>query len=208
MIGRVNEPVENPVTYEQFGEIFLRRVLHIERVLRSIDRILGPDFTLGPMGAGPGRRVAKLTAKGEFLPSYGEALPGPEVAYRVMLPVSVVFDLDLRVDTHHFHADVVVPLLVRLRLIEPLTIIWDITPPEESELQIEITGESRRSTALQKLAGLEGELSRFLLRFVDRELDKPHVRRARAIPVIDVIDGAWPEISAQFLPNSAADRER
>lgn len=202
------ETADQALTYEEFGELFLRRVLHTDRVLQSIDRILGPDFSLGPMGAGPGRKIAKLTAHGQFLPSYGEPLPGPEVAYRVMLPVSVAFELDLRVDTHRFHADVLVPLRVGLRLVEPLTIAWDITPPDESELEIEIVGDSRRSTALQKIAGLDGELRRFLLRFVDRELDKPHVRRARRIPIVDVIDGAWAEISAQFLPTSADDRQR
>lgn len=196
----VAEPEDVPMTYEAFGDVFLRRVLHTERVLRSIDRILGPTFELGPIGAGPGRKIARLIARGRFLPTYGEELPADDVAYRVFLPVSVDFDLDLRVDHHHFHAEVVVPLIVRLRLVEPLTIVWDITPPEEEDLQIEIVGESRRSTALQKLAGLDGELRRFLLRFFHRELEKEHVRRARRIYVDRVIDGAWPQIADQFLP--------
>lgn len=202
----MGDAADTALSYEQFGEAFLRRVLHTDRVLGSIDRILGPDFQLGPIGAGPGRRIAKLTASGRFLPTTGEPLPGREVAYRVLLPVSVDFDLDLRVDTHHFHADVLVPLHVRLRLVEPLTIVWDITPPAESDLRIEITGDRRRETALQKLAGLDGELRRFLLRFVDRELEKPHVLRARRIPVAEVIDGAWPQIAEQFLPNGPEDR--
>ena len=189
-----------PMTYDAFGEVFLRRVLHLERVLRSIDRILGPTFELGPIGAGPGRKIARLTARGQFLPTRGEEIAAADVAYRVWLPVSVDFELDLRVDTHRFHAQVLVPLIVRLRLIEPLTILWDITPPTEEDLQIEITGESRRSTALQKLVGLDGELRRFLLRFVDRELEKEHVLTARRIHVDRVIDGAWPEIADQFLP--------
>lgn len=197
-----------PMTYDDFGEVFLRRVLHLERVLRSIDRILGPTFELGPIGAGPGRKIARLTARGEFLPTYGEEIAAADVAYRVWLPVSVDFELDLRVDTHRFHAQVVVPLIVRLRLVEPLTILWDITPPTEEDLQIEITGDSRRSTALQKLAGLDGELRRFLLRFVDRELQKEHVLTARRIHVDRVIDGAWPEIADQFLPIREQVREQ
>jgi hypothetical protein len=38
-----------------------------------------------------------------------------------------------------------------------------------------------------------------LLRYVTRELDKEHVRRATRIPLDEVIDAAWPSISAQFL---------
>jgi hypothetical protein len=203
MIGRVSD---RELAYADFGEAFLRRVLHLERVLESIDRILGTEFHLGPMGAGPGRKVATLTATGTFKPCTGVEIPGPVVSYRVDVPVDVFFDLDLRVDAHRFHADVVVPLRVDLRAVEPLTILWDITPPAAEDVQIEIRGETLRSTVLQKVSGMDGELRRFLLRFVDRELDKAHVRRARRIDLPAVIDGAWPQIAAQFLPTRPEDR--
>lgn len=202
-----SDAARRELAFEEFGAIFLRRVLHTDRVLESVDRILGPDFHLGPMGAGPGRKMATLTADGRFLPTYGELLPGDdEVVYRVMLPVDVTFDLDVKVDTQRFHADVLVPLLVRLRLEEPLTIVWDITPPAEDGVRIEIRGENRRSSLLQRLAGFDGELRRFLVRFVERELAKPYVERARHIDVVAVIDGAWEQIACQFLPNSPEDR--
>lgn len=209
---RVIEMAENvddaprALAFEEFGDLFLRRVLHTDRVLESVDRILGPAFHLGPIGAGPGRKVATLTAEGRFQPTYGELLPGPDVVYRVMLPVDVTFELDMVVDTQRFHADVLVPLMVRLRLQEPLTIVWDIDTPAEDEVQIDIRGESRRSTLLQKLAGFDGELRRFLVRFVERELDKPYVHRARHIDVVAVIDGAWEQIACQFLPNGPEER--
>jgi len=214
-VDTATEPLEAPATavetrrdmgYDDFGAAFLARVLHVDRVVESIDRILGPTFTLGPIGAGPGRKFARLTATGQFLPSHGEPIPGDQVAYRVFVPVAVTFDIDLRVDTHRFHADIVVPLEVRLRLTEPLTIVWDLHTPDADELEIQLEGDTRRSTALQKLSGLDGEMRRFMLRFIDRELTKPHVQRARFIPVDEVIDGAWAEIACQFLPNSAADR--
>lgn len=199
-------PPPRELALEEFGDLFLRRVLNTQRVLESVDRILGPDFHLGPMGAGPGRKIATLTAHGRFLPTYGELLPGEEVAYRVMLPVDVTFDLDITLETQRFHADVLVPLLVRLRLEEPLTIAWDIEAPTEDDVQIEIRGETRRSSVLQKVAGFDGELRRFLVRFVERELDKPYVRKARHVDIGAVIDGAWEQIAAQFLPNGPEDR--
>lgn len=200
------DDVPRTMAYDEFGAAFLRRVLHLQRVVESIDRILGPTIELGPIGAGPGRKVARLTAHGQFLPSHGEVIPGAEVAYRVFVPLTVTFDIDLRVDTHRFHADIVVPLEVRLRLIEPLTIVWDLRTPSADELTIELTGDSRRSTALRKLAGLDAEMRRFMLRFIERELSKSYVSRARHIAVDEVIDGAWEQIACQFLPNSPQDR--
>src|SRR5690348_9855349 len=103
------QDVPRTIAYDEFGAAFLRRVLHLQRVVESIDRILGPTIELGPIGAGPGRKIARLTASGQFLPSRGEVIPGPEVAYRVFVPLTITFDIDLRVDTHRFHADIVIP---------------------------------------------------------------------------------------------------
>lgn len=195
-----------PLTYAEFGEGFLRQVLHLDRVLQSIDRILGEEFALGPMGAGPGRKLAKLTAHGKFLPTYGEVLPGPEVAYVVNVPVDVAFELALPIDRHRFRAEVLVPLRITLRLEAPLTIVWDILVPDQDEVGLVLTNEARRSAVLQKLAGIDGELRAFLVRFVERELAKPHVERARRIPLAEVIDGAWNPIADQFLPGGPEDR--
>ena len=87
---------------EDFGHDFMRLVLHRDRIMASIDRILGEDFALGPIGAGPGRRLARATARGRYGKTYGEELPDPELGYRVFLPVDVDFDLDLHVDNLRF----------------------------------------------------------------------------------------------------------
>lgn len=198
---------DTTLTYAEFGEGFLRQVLHLDRVLQSIDRLLGEGFELGPIGAGPGRKLAKLTARGRYGATYGEALPGPGVGYLVNLPVDVDFELAIPLDRHRFRARVVVPLRVMLRIVEPMTIVWDIEPPAAEAVELTLTNEARRSAALQRVAGIDDELRAFLVRFVDRELDKPYVRRARRIPVVDLIDNAWEPLASQFLPNGPADRQ-
>lgn len=184
--------------YAEFGHAFLTRVLHRDRVTQSIDRVLGQEFHLGPMGAGPGRRLARLTAHGRYRPSYAEEVG--ELAFRVHVPVDVDFELQIPLDRHRFRAEVVVPLGVRLRVVEPVTILWEITPPTPEEVELRLTNEARRSAMLQRLAGLEAELRAFLVRFVRRELAKPHVARATRIDLADVIDHAWEAIACQFLP--------
>ncbi len=190
-----------------FGDAFMRLVLHKERVLSSIDQVLGEELTLGPIGAGPGRVFARITARGRFGKTYGEELPDPgTVGYQVYLPISVTFDLDLRVDTLSFDADVLLPLTIRMYVEQPLTIVWDICPPTEDQVVMSVKTDKRRSAALQKMAGIDDELRRFIVKFVARELDKPHVRRATRIDLISVIDHAWPVIASQFLPQGPEDR--
>lgn len=188
-----------PMTYEHFGVSFIRLVLDAERVCRSVDQVLGESLHLGPMAAGPGR-LARLTAEANFRPTYGELLPGELLRYRVLLPLSVDFEVDLRAGRHAFHAEVLVPLVLTVHAEPPLRIVTEIQPPSPDEVEMNLAPEKRRSAALQRMAGLDEELRRFLVRVLDRELAKPHVRRATDVDVHAVIDGAWPAVAAQFLP--------
>ena len=70
----------------------------------------------------------------------------------------------------------------------------DATPPTGSEVQVELQANGLRASVLQRVAGVEGELKRFVARYVARELDKPHVQEARLIDVSKAIDSAWASI--------------
>jgi len=198
-------PVPQPIGYDEFGMRFMDLVLHRDRVMESVNRVLGEDFQLGPIGAGPGRKVAKVTASGTFGTAYGEALPDV-VGYEVNLPVNVTFHLDLGVDMMRFDAEVVLPLRLTMELVEPLTILWHITPPRADAVAIDVKSDNRRAAVLQKVTGLDGELRRFIVRFVERELEKPHVRKAMRIDLVTLIDNAWEHIAAQFLPKAGPGR--
>jgi hypothetical protein len=187
------------MTYEDFGRQLFQQVLHAERIEESVATVLGERIELGPFGAGPGRFLAKVRATGAIGRPRATPLPGPMVAYRVRLPIDVTFDLDLAVDVHTFHADVVVPLTLTARAAAPLTIVWDITPPSLGEMDVLVAVDRRRTELLRRVAGIDEELRRFMLRYVTRELQKEHVVRATHIHLGEVIDAAWPMISAQFL---------
>lgn len=195
------------ITYGEFGRRLFETVLHEERIEESIATLLGDRISLGPIGAGPGRVLAKVTVEGTIGRPVAEALEGDFVAFLVRLPVQVDFDLDIAVDVHRFHVDMVVPLRLTARAATPLTIVSEITVPTEDELEVEVTVDRRSTAVLRKVAGIDMELRRFLLRYVTRELQKEHVVRATRIPLGEVIDAAWPTISAQFLtPLGASDR--
>jgi hypothetical protein len=194
-----------PIGYDEFGMRFMDLVLHRDRVMESVNRVLGEEFHLGPIGAGPGRKVAKVTASGTFGTAYGEALPDV-VGYEVNLPVDVTFHLDLGVDVMRFDAQVLLPLRLTMELVEPLTILWHITPPHPDAVTLDVQSDNRRAAVLQKVTGLDGELRRFIVRFVERELDKPHVRKAMHIDLPRLIDNAWEHIATQLMPNGPDDR--
>lgn len=200
----------DPVPYAVFGDNFVRMILHPDRVARSVDQVLGDELRLGPIGAGPGRRVARITALARFRPTTATEVagggPDAPLAYRVLLPLSVDFEIQVAVDVHRFHAEVQLPLLLRVETSWPLTLHWRITPPAEDEVVIEVGTDKRRSALLQRVSGLDAELRRFMTKVVAKELSKPHVRRATEIDMLTVIDGAWPAIAAQFLPAGPADR--
>jgi hypothetical protein len=188
------------ITYEQFGVNFIRMVLHEKRILESINRLLGEKIELGPMGAGPGRLFATARATGWFKDTYGNEVVDDLLAYRVYLPIDVDFQLEIAKDVNHFKAEVLLPLSLTVRVEHPMTIVWDITPPQEEEVTIRVETGKRRSAVLQRLSGLDAELRRFLIRVIEKELEKPHIYKATHLDMATIIDAAWPVIADQFLP--------
>jgi hypothetical protein len=193
-----------PISYEQFGVNFIRMVLHEQRILESINRLLGEKIELGPMGAGPGRLFATARATGWFKDTYGNEVVDDLLAYRVYLPIDVDFQLEIAKDVNHFKAEVLLPLSLTVRVEHPMTIVWDITPPQEEEVTIRVETGKRRSAVLQRLSGLDAELRRFLIRVIEKELDKPHIYKATHLDMATIIDAAWPVIADQFLPAEPA----
>ena len=111
-------------SYADFGEAWIRRILHKERILRTVDQVLGDRIALGPIGAGPGRAFASISFVGTYHPTTGEEIPGDRLAYAIDLPISVDCELGLPMDKVRFTAEVVVPLVhvdvCYSELLEPL----------------------------------------------------------------------------------------
>jgi hypothetical protein len=70
-------------------------------------------------------------------------------------------------------------------------VVLDVTPPRPGEIAIDLQAQGLRASVLQKVAGVEGEVRRFVAKYVAREVDKPYVRQARTIDVADAIEKAW-----------------
>lgn len=192
---------EEYVSYEQWGVDFFAEAVSEKRILAAVNNIAGQPIDFGPIGVGPGK-IAKVRAYGEIGAATATRLEGEQIAYRVELPVTLTFELDLQVETHVFHAELLVPLTLTARAVDGVRIFIEIEPPRSSDVQVRVTAEGLRASIMQRVANVEGELRRFVAKYVTRETAKPHIAAARVIDVSAAIDKAWSSIA----PKGTRDR--
>ena len=177
-------------TYEEFGALFFRAAVTPERILGAVDGIAGEPIDFGPMGVGPGR-IAQVTAKGQIGEATATELPGTPISYELVIPVDLDFTINLQVEKERFHASVEVPLIVTAHATTDLQIVVDVTPPNPDQLKLDLAADGLRAGLLGRIANVDGELRRFVAKYVARELEKPHIAATRNIDVGVSIDVAW-----------------
>jgi hypothetical protein len=182
------------ISYEQWGVDFFLEAVSEQRILGAVNTIAGQPIDFGPMGVGPGR-IAKVRAYGEIGAANATKRHSDHISYRVELPVSLTFEVDLQVETHRFLADLLVPVTLTALARPGVRIFIEATPPRSDEVQVDLEAQGLRASVLQRVVGVEDELRRFVAGYVRRELDKPHVRQARMIDVSRAIDRAWSAIA-------------
>jgi hypothetical protein len=158
------------LSYEEFGRRFFELAVTEERVVAGLGGLTQVSAS-GVVGEGSARR-----------------LPGDEVRFRLSIPVELDLDVDLGVDRHRFHADVTIGLDVRAAAAAPLRVVIEVTPPTGADVEVSVKGDTVRAEVLRRVAGIDREISRFVARYVAREIDKPGVKAARDIDVAARID--------------------
>jgi len=181
--------VSDYIEYADWGEQFFGTAVSAERVLAGVNVLAGQQIDVGPMGVGPGR-VVKVTARGEIGTAIGRKVSDSPVTFAVALPASLEFAINLGVDTHRFTAELTIPLTLTARAREDLAIIIDVTPPTANQVVCRLKAQGLRASITQHAANVEGELKRFVSKYVTRELEKPYVVNARTIDVSGAIDKA------------------
>lgn len=177
------------IDYRAWGVEFFHRAVTVERVLRGVNVLSGRVIDVGPMGVGPGRLV-KVTAKGHIGTATGQRVGDEPVTFRITLPVPIEFVIDLGMDKRRFNALIEVPLVITAQARDDLAIVMEITPPTKEEVRVDLQAEGLRAQVLKVTAGVEGELKRFVARYVTKELAKPYVQDATTIDVGAAIERA------------------
>ena len=192
------------ITYQQWGIDFFAEAVSEERILGAVDSLAGQPIDFGPIGVGPGK-IAKVRAQGAIGTATAARIDGPSISYRVELPVSLTFEVDLQVEKHAYRADLVVPLTLTARAVEGLKIYVEIDPPHRSEVRIKVSADGLRASLMQRIANIEGEVQRFVAKYVAREIAKPRVQAARLIDVSAAIDRAWSSIAPKHSEERVTD---
>lgn len=192
------------VSYQQWGLDFFAEAVSRDRILGAVNNIAGQPIDFGPIGVGPGK-IAKVRAYGEIGAATATRLDGALIAYRVELPVSLTFELNLQVETHTFHAELLVPLTLTAQAVEGVRIFITIDPPRSSDIGVSVKAEGIRASIMQRVANVEGELRRFVAKYVARETSKPHIEEARVIDVSAAIDKAWGSIAPKSTKSRVVD---
>ncbi|WP_110207689.1 hypothetical protein [Nocardioides daejeonensis] len=177
-------------TYEQFGRDFFRVAVTEQRILAGVDVLAGEPIAFGPIGVGPGR-LARVRATGVIERPTATSVDGDLVRLIVTLPVSLSFELDLQLEKQRFDARLSIPLELTARALTGCRVFIDVLPPRGDQIEVDLRGFGLRASLLQRVAGVEAELTRFVAKYVARELEKPAVRAARLIDVAHAIDRAW-----------------
>ncbi|HWJ10480.1 MAG TPA: hypothetical protein VNS46_13965 [Nocardioides sp.] len=177
------------IDYASWGERFFAGAVTAERVLAGVNVVSGRVIDVGPLGVGPGR-IAKVTAQGRIGTATGQRVGSAPVSFHVDLPVTLRFSIDLGMDKQHFDADITVPLVITAHARADLAIALEITPPTTSQVVVRLKAQGLRASLTSKAANVEGELRRFVAKYVARELDKPYVREATVIDVGAAVERA------------------
>lgn len=191
------------VSYGEFGEEFFARAVTSERVLAAVSLLAEHPIRIGPSSVGPGGLV-RFSARGAVGEAVSEPLEGHEVGYRVTLPVTLHLQIDLALESQRFDAELWVPLELRARAAAGLKMFLDVTPPAHRDIRIDLQAQGMRASLVQRVAGLEGEVRRFVAGYVASEIAKPYVRKACTIDVGNAIDVAWERIAPRGRSETAA----
>lgn len=176
-------------TYGEFGLEFFRRAVSIERIRAGVSGLTGKPVEFGPIGAGPAR-IAKINAVGQIGdPEVARTSDDEPLRFLLSIPVDLRFTVKLPATEHRFEADVVIELTLTARAGAPLRVIIDIEPPKKNDIKVKLQGGNIASTVLQLVSGMDGEIKRFLARYIAKEIDKSHIREARDVDVGRYIDG-------------------
>ena len=179
------------VTYEEFGRKFFEVAVTPERVAAAFADIAGSEFAMEPIAQGPGG-IAKVSANVKIQDPRVTRRLGDTITFVIHIPLSIDLLLDLRLDKQRFAVSGDIALRATARAADPLLLIVDVTKPRPSDITVNVSSKSFRGEVVRILAGVDGEIRRFIAQYVADEIDAPQAQSAQVIDVVARLNEAWP----------------
>jgi hypothetical protein len=178
------------VTDEDFGRRFFELAVTEERVAAAFAEIAGDEFEMGPMAQGPAG-LARVTAKVKIQQPHVRRTLGDTITFAIRIPLIIELVIDLWLDKQRFVIDGDIALRATARAAQPLLIVIDVAKPRPSDIAVHVTSRSLRGEILRILAGVDGEIKRFVAAYVAEEIDSPASQQAKIIDVAEQTVSAW-----------------
>ena len=179
------------LTYEGFGRRFFEVAVTPERVAAAFADIAGSEFAMEPIAQGPGG-IAKVSANVKIEEPQVTRHLGDAITFVIHIPLSIDLLLDLRLDKQRFGVSGDIALRATARAAEPLLLIVDVAKPRPSDITVNVSSNSLRGEVLRVLAGVDGEIRRFIAQYVADQIDAPQSQAAQIIDVAHKLNEAWP----------------
>ena len=116
---------------------------------------------------------------------------GDTITFAIRIPLIIELVVDLWLDKQRFVVDGDIALRASARAAEPLLIVIDVAKPRPSDIAVHVTSKSLRGEILRILAGVDGEIKRFVAAYVAEEIDSPASQQAKIIDVSTQVAAAW-----------------
>lgn len=178
------------LTYEEFGRQFFEVAVTPDRVASALSDIAGSSFAMDPIAQGPGG-IAKVSANVRIQEPRVTRKLGDLITFMIHIPLSIDLLLDLRLDKQRFTVAGDIALRATARAARPLLLIVDVSKPRPSDITVNVSSQSIRGEVLRILAGVDGEIRRFIAQYVKDEIDSPKSQEAQIIDVATQVEGAW-----------------
>lgn len=178
------------LSYEEFGRAFFEIAVNEARVSAAVAAIAGEEFEIGPMGQGPGK-IAKVSARVRIQNPVVTRNVGETISFDIRIPLAIKLLIDLKVDRTKFMVAGEIRLRATARAAAPLVLIIDVEPPGPADITVDVASTTIRGELLRAVVGVDGEIRRFVSKYVAAEVGNPRALEARTIDVAHRLDAAW-----------------
>jgi hypothetical protein len=176
-------PNHDYITYGEWGRRFFEVAVTPDRVAAAFaDNLAGREFSMEPIAQGPGG-IAKVSANVKIQEPRVTRKLGDLITFVIHIPLSIDLLLDLRLDKQRFAVAGDIALRATARAAEPLLLLVEIAKPRPSDITVNVSSTSIRGEVLRILAGVDGEIRRFIAHYVAEEVSTPEAQAAQIINV-------------------------
>jgi hypothetical protein len=185
-------PNHDYISYGEWGRRFFELAVTPDRVAAAFsDNLAGREFSMDPIAQGPGG-IAKVSAKVKIQQPRVTRTLGDLITFVIHIPLSIDLLLDLRLDKQRFVVAGDIALRATARAAEPLLLMVEIAKPRPSDITVNVSSTSIRGEVLRILAGVDGEIRRFIASYVADEVGAPEAQAAQVINVEQEVNSRRP----------------